>query len=107
MGKTAIGVDIAWNIASKQNNQHKPVFFFSLEMDRKQLARRLTTRLSGVERLKTPKLMSNNDWIQVSMAMETSEESKLYICDHSQMDMFDITGSIRRLIARTGERPGA
>ncbi|MFM6348337.1 MAG: DnaB-like helicase C-terminal domain-containing protein, partial [Dolichospermum sp.] len=109
MGKTAIGVDIAWNIASKQNNQHKPVFFFSLEMDRKQLARRLTTRLSGVEgsRLKTPKFMTNDNWIQVSMAMETSEESKLYICDHSQMDMFDITGSIRRLIARTGERPGA
>lgn len=109
MGKTAIGVDIAWNIASKQNNQHKPVFFFSLEMDRRQLARRLTTRLSGVEgsRLKTPKFMTNDNWIQVSMAMETSEESKLYICDHSQMDMFDITGSIRRLIARTGERPGA
>ncbi|MFM6250979.1 MAG: DnaB-like helicase C-terminal domain-containing protein, partial [Dolichospermum sp.] len=85
MGKTAIGVDIAWNIASKQNNQHKPVFFFSLEMDRRQLARRLTTRLSGVEgsRLKTPKFMTNDNWIQVSMAMETSEESKLYICDHS------------------------
>lgn len=109
MGKTAIGVDIAWNIASKQNNQHKPVFFFSLEMDRRQLARRLTTRLSGVEgaRLKTPKIMSSDDWIQISMAMETSEESKLYICDHSQMDMFGVTGSIRRLIARTGQKPGA
>lgn len=109
MGKTAIGVDIAWNIASKQNNQHKPVFFFSLEMDRRQLARRLTTRLSGVEgaRLKTPKIMTSDDWTQVSMAMGTSEESKLYICDHSQMDMFGVTGSIRRLIARTGQKPGA
>jgi replicative DNA helicase len=109
MGKTAIGVDIAWNIASKQNNQHKPVFFFSLEMDRRQLARRLTTRLSGVEgaRLKTPKIMNDDNWTRILMAIETSEESKLYICDHSQMDMFDITGSIRRLIARTGEKPGA
>lgn len=109
MGKTAIGVDIAWNIASKQNNQHKPVFFFSLEMDRRQLARRLTTRLSGIDGgyLKNPKIISDTQWTQVLMAMETSEESRLYICDHSQMDMFDITGSIRRLIARTGEKPGA
>lgn len=108
MGKTAIGMDIAWNIASK-SVQHKPVFFFSLEMDGVQLARRLTTRLSGIDGgyLKHPKIISETQWTQVTTAMETSEESKLYICDHSQMDMFDITGSIRRAIARTGEKPGA
>ncbi len=109
MGKTAIGLDIAWNIASKQNGQHRPVFFFSLEMDKIQLARRLTTRLSNVEgaKLKAPRMISSHEWTQISMAMETSEESKLYICDYSQMDVLDINGTIRRTIARTGERPGA
>lgn len=108
MGKTAIGLDIAWNIASKQN-QHSPVFFFSLEMDRIQLARRLTTRLTGVEsaKLKAPKMINSHEWMQISMALETSEESKLYICDYSQMDVLDINGAIRRTIARTGEKPSA
>ena len=109
MGKTAMGLDIAWNIASKQKGQNHPVFFFSLEMDKIQLARRLTSRLAAVDGgyLKNPKMISQTQMTSIVTAMNTAEESKLYICDHSQMDMFDITGSIRRAIARTGEKPAA
>lgn len=109
MGKTGMGLDMAWNIASKQQGQHHPVFFFSLEMDKIQLARRLTSRLASVESsyLKNPRMISSTQMAAIMAAMDTAEESKLYICDRSQMDMHDITGSIRRAIARTGEKPAA
>jgi replicative DNA helicase len=109
MGKTGWGLDAAWNIASSQQGQHRPVFFFSLEMDKIQLARRLTSRLASIEGsyLKNPRMISQTQMTSIITAMNTAEESKLYICDHSQMDMLDITSSIRRAIARTGEKPAA
>ena len=104
MGKSAFALNISWDIACKQQ---KPVFFFSLEMTKEQNAQRLAAALAHVElpKFKSGQL-SQKEWSAFFTASQTVETSKLYFCDRFDIDMNNIKASMRRAIAKTGEKPG-
>ena len=114
-GKTGWALKTAANMSRvpvPEGEQRKDIYYFSLEMNAKQLSRRLIAQESRVEgtTLKQPKLMTGDDWVKVSWAMEQYEDetkSSLYICDKKKVDILDISASIRRFIATTGNKPGA
>lgn len=107
-GKTAFALKAAANMSREQP---KDIYYFSLEMNARQLSRRLVAQESRIEGtiLKQPKMMRDDDWVKISWAMTQYEKelSSLYICDKKKMDILDVAGSIRRFIATTGGNPGA
>jgi replicative DNA helicase len=107
-GKTGFALKAAANMSREQP---KDIYYFSLEMNAEQLCRRLIAQESRIEGtvLKQPKMMREDDWVKVSLAMAQyeKEQSSLYICDKKKMDVLDVAASIRRFIATTGGNPGA
>lgn len=107
-GKTGFALKAAANMSREQP---KDIYYFSLEMNAEQLCRRLIAQESRIEGtvLKQPKMMREDDWVKVSLAMAQyeKEQSNLYICDKKKMDVLDVAASIRRFIATTGSNPGA
>jgi replicative DNA helicase len=104
MGKSAFALNMSWDIAYKQQ---KPVFFFSLEMTKEQNAQRLAAALAHVDlpKFKSGQLIEK-DWKAFFEAYQAVDASKLYFCDRFDIDMNNIKASMRRAIARTGEKPG-
>ena len=107
-GKTGFALKAAANMSREQP---KDIYYFSLEMNAEQLCRRLIAQESRIEGtvLKQPKMMREDDWVKVSLAMAQyeKEQSSLYICDKKKMDVLDVAASIRSFIATTGGNPGA
>lgn len=94
IGKSALALQIATNIASKG----KKVAFFSLEMSRPQIAERLMCRFTDVkhEKLKNPKMLSDEDWKRIGLAGDLFPKT---------LDIFDSTlnlGPIVRTIDKSG-----
>ena len=87
MGKTALSLNIAQNIALKQN---QAVAFFSLEMSSDQLCTRI---LSSEVEISSDKLRSGNldknDWMQLNEKIESIQDSPLYICDKGALSTFE------------------
>ena len=79
MGKTAFTLNIAQNVAIRQD---KSVAFFSLEMSKEQLVGRILSSVSEVssEKLRTGQLQTD-DWTRLAKAMEVMGKAPLYIDD--------------------------
>lgn len=101
MGKTAVALNLALNVASYQPKQ--AVAIFSLEMAAEQLAMRLLSARSRVEgdKLKTGYL-SNEEWNRVNEAAGELKMLKLYIDDTPGVKTSDIFSKCRRLQADQG-----
>ena len=95
MGKTSFVLNIAQNVALRENI---PVAIFSLAMSRDQL----TQRLLGAEaeadagRIKTGDL-SSKDWEKLAVAMDKFSQSKIYIDDTAGCTITDLRAKCRRL----------
>jgi replicative DNA helicase len=94
MGKTALALNIAHNIASKSE---LPVLIFSIEMSKEQLVDRLLSMESGVDawNIRTGNL-SDEDFEKLANAMGTLSEAPIYIDDSPGITVSDLRTKARR-----------
>lgn len=100
MGKTALTLSMARNIAVGQNI---PVAFFSLEMASVQLITRLISSETGLssEKLRTGKL-EKHEWEQLNVKVKALENAPLFIDDTPSLSIFDLRAKARRLASQYG-----
>jgi replicative DNA helicase len=104
LGKSALGLDIARNIAV---HQKIPVGIFSLEMAKDQVVDRLIAAQAGVDlwRLRTGKLSSDgeeNDFQKIQHALGILSEAPIYIDDAASSNILQMRALARRLQANKG-----
>lgn len=94
MGKTALSLNIAHNVASKSE---APVLIFSLEMSKEQLVDRLLAAEAGVDAwsLRTGNL-TDSDFEKIGHAMGTLSEAPIYIDDTPGITVNDMRTKARR-----------
>lgn len=94
MGKTALALNIAHNIATITE---LPVLFFSLEMSKEQIVDRLLSMESGVDAwsIRTGNL-SDADFEKIGQAMGTLSEAPIYIDDSPGITVSDMRTKARR-----------
>ncbi|HVC36055.1 MAG TPA: replicative DNA helicase [Candidatus Dormibacteraeota bacterium] len=94
MGKTALALNIAHNVAV---DTKQPVLIFSLEMSKEQLVDRLLSMESGVDAwaLRTGNL-TDTDFEKIGQAMGTLSEAPIYIDDTPGITISDIRTKARR-----------
>lgn len=100
MGKTALTLSMARNIAVGQNT---PVAFFSLEMSSVQLITRLISSETGLssEKLRTGTL-EKHEWEQLNVKVKGLEKAPLFIDDTPSLSIFDLRAKARRLASQHG-----
>ena len=100
MGKTALTLSMARNIAV---NQNIPVAFFSLEMASVQLITRLISSETGLssEKLRTGRL-EKHEWEQLNVKVKGLEKAPLFIDDTPSLSIFDLRAKARRLASQHG-----
>lgn len=94
MGKTAMALNLAQNVAVKSNES---VLLFSLEMSKEQLVDRMLASEAGVNswNLRTGNL-SDGDFEKIGHAMGTLSEAQLYIDDTPGITVSDLRTKARR-----------
>jgi replicative DNA helicase len=94
MGKTAMALNLAQNIAIKAE---KPVLLFSLEMSKEQLVDRMLASEAGVNswNLRTGNL-SDSDFEKIGHAMGSLSEAQLFIDDSPGITVSDLRTKARR-----------
>ncbi|HEX5744187.1 MAG TPA: replicative DNA helicase [Candidatus Saccharimonadales bacterium] len=94
MGKTALALNIAHNVAVKAS---EPVLIFSLEMSKEQLVDRLLSIESGVDAwaLRTGNL-TDSDFEKIGHAMGTLSEAQIFIDDTPAITVSDLRTKARR-----------
>lgn len=94
MGKTALALNLAHNVATKAN---EAVLLFSLEMSKEQLVDRMLAMESGVDAwaLRTGNL-SDQDFERIGQAMGTLSEARIYIDDTPGITVGDLRTKARR-----------
>ena len=95
MGKTSFALNIAVNVARKQN---LPVAIFSLEMTKDQLTSRI---LSSEAMIDSQKLrmgtLEEDDWVSLARASNTLAQTSIFMDDTSAVTVPEIKAKVRRL----------
>ncbi len=94
MGKTAMVLNLAHNVATKAE---QPVLIFSLEMSKEQLVDRMLSRESGVSAwaLRTGNL-TDDDFEKIGQAMGTLGEAPIYIDDTPGLTISELRTKAKR-----------
>jgi replicative DNA helicase len=97
MGKTALMLNMALNIATKA--KQGAVLCFSLEMSKEQLVDRLLAAEAGVDawKLRTGEGLTDEDFERLSAAMGELAEAPIFIDDTSGITVSDLRTKARRL----------
>ena len=95
MGKTAIALNIATNIAM---NAKKSVAIFNMEMGAEQLVTRMLSQVGGIDgsKLRVGNL-EHSDWKRVNEAISRLSDTKIFIDDTAGQTVADIRSKCRRL----------
>jgi replicative DNA helicase len=95
MGKTALALNIAQNVAIKAQI---PVAIFSLEMSKHQLIQRMLSSEAEIDsqRIRTGNLQ-NKDWEKLVSSMDDIAKAPIYIDDTPGSTLTDIRAKCRRL----------
>src|SRR4051812_43989707 len=94
MGKTALALNFAHNIAVQAN---QPVLMFSLEMSKEQLVDRLLAMKSGVNAWSLrPGKLTDTDFKKIGQAMGTLSEAQIFIDDSPSITISDLRTKARR-----------
>lgn len=101
MGKTSLALDIARNIACKQN---LPVGIFSLEMSAQQLVDRLIASEAHVDswKLRTGRLSTDDEFRRISDALSRLSNAPLFIDDEASNNIIQMRAMARRLQSEFG-----
>src|SRR5271168_4099407 len=95
MGKTALALNIAENVALRQR---EPVAVFSLEMSKESLLLRLLASEARVDAHKfRTGHMNRDDWGRVTSALSSLGEAPLWIDDSASSTVMEIGAKARRL----------
>ena len=95
MGKTSMALNILLNAGKKSGKQ---VAFFSLEMNKEQLALRLISSECFVDNKKlTTGKLTDQDWENVAAAAEALSRSTILIDEDSNITVADILAKCRRV----------
>ncbi|MCA9330787.1 replicative DNA helicase [Candidatus Saccharibacteria bacterium] len=94
MGKTALSLNLAHNVATKSG---QPVLVFSLEMSKEQLVDRMLSMESGVDAwaLRTGNL-TDSDFEKIGHAMGALSEAQIYIDDTPGITVSELRTKARR-----------
>ena len=97
MGKTALMLNIALNVATKA--KQGSVLIFSLEMSKEQLVDRLLAAEAGVDawKLRTGEGLNDKDFERLSAGMGALAEAPIFIDDTSGITVSDLRTKARRL----------
>jgi replicative DNA helicase len=100
MGKTALALNIARNVAVHSN---VPVGIFSLEMGKDQLSERLISATGNIDswHLRTGQL-KDDDYSRLQHAMSILSEAPLYIDDAGSVNILQMRAMARRLKMNKG-----
>jgi replicative DNA helicase len=95
MGKTAFALNLAENVALRQQ---QPVAIFSLEMSKESLLQRLISSQSRVDshRFRTGKL-KNEDWQNIVRGLSVLGEAPIWIDDSAASTVLEMSAKARRL----------
>ena len=95
MGKTSFALNIATNVAKKQN---VPVAVFSLEMTKDQLVSRILSSEAAIDSqaFRTGAL-STADWEDLARASEVLAKTHIYLDDTSNITIPEMKAKIRRI----------
>ena len=100
MGKTALATNIAFHIASPNDNKvsAKPVLFFSLEMSSVQLATRILSERSNIdsEHLRTGKNLNENAYSKLIKANTNIYQAPFFIDETPAITISQIASRARR-----------
>lgn len=101
MGKTAFSLNIAQDIAVRQN---KVVAYFSLEMGTNDLMMRMIASQAKVNMgdIRIGRLDKGDSWSRIINAAHKISESGLFIDDTASVSPFDLRAKCRRLKAQRG-----
>jgi replicative DNA helicase len=100
MGKTALALNIAFNAAYK-SKPPVPVAFFSLEMSKEQLVRRLLSGEGRVDasQIRRAAFLTGDEWRKLQEAAGILLDCPIYIDDTPAATVLDIRAKSRRLKA--------
>jgi replicative DNA helicase len=99
MGKTALALNIAYNVATRRENP-KAVAIFSLEMSKESLLTRIVCAAASVDQQKFRSGYLNRDERHaLQEALHRIVEAPLYIDDTAGSNLMDIHSKLRRLQA--------
>lgn len=101
VGKTALALDIARNVACR----HKvSVGIFSLEMSSQQLVDRLIAAEARVDswKLRTGRLSTDDEFTRIRDAMDALSSAKIFIDDEASNNIMQMRAKARRLQAEHG-----
>lgn len=95
MGKTALALNIAENVALRQ---HQPVAVFSLEMSKESLLQRLIGSQARIDshRFRTGQL-GKEDWQKIVSGLAVLGEAPLWIDDSAASTVLEMSAKARRL----------
>lgn len=94
MGKTALALNFAHNVATINNHA---VLIFSLEMGKEQLINRMLADASGIDSFKLETgNFSGDDFAQISEAMAELSEAPIFIDDTPGMTVMEMRTKARR-----------
>jgi replicative DNA helicase len=100
MGKTAMALNIARNVAMKEK---QPVALFSIEMSKEQLALRLLCSEARVSQdVVRHSMISDEDLTRLGQAVEQMWECPIFIDDTPSIGVMEMRGKARRLKAQHG-----
>ena len=101
MGKTALAVNISYNAASLK--EPVPVAFFSLEMSKEQLVRRLFASEGRIDasRLRTGRMQAE-EWATLNMVGGPLSDAPIRIIDRARATSLEIKAQARRMKSRHG-----
>lgn len=105
MGKTMLSLNIVTNVALRLKGQKKPVFLFSLEMDKDQLNQRMLASVGQVsaKQIKSGKELNQNDWLCLSHAQNELNQCDIRI-EEDAFTVSAIEASLSKAVA-SGETP--
>ena len=100
VGKTSLGLNIARNIAIREDCS---VAVFSLEMSREQVAQRLLCSESAINSQKLRNgFLSDDEWRRLSIGLGRLGEAKIFIDDTPGISVMELRGKARRIKAEHG-----
>ena len=96
VGKSSLAMNIGVEAAKHSG---KSVAVFSLEMSRAQLGMRLvsTECLMDNKKLSTGRIVGEDEWSRVAMAVASLSQAKMYIDDDASLSVADINAKCRRI----------
>ena len=100
VGKSTLALDFVRNAAIRHN---LPSAFFSLEMDRAEIAMRLLSAESMIplQRMRKGEL-ENTDWSKISMIRGNIDKAPFFIDDSPNLTLVEIRAKCRRMVEQEG-----